>query len=246
MPSILIVTPVHTKINEHTLRCIYELDIPDGYTVDYFQPWQGYTTKDDKGNYDPRGRNNLTDKQNKARDIAVLMGYDYMLFVEEDMIIPPNTIQLLLDCNSGVAYGMYVFRYHPYITSCWLGIDEANIAGISISNFPDVYKANFDSIIDCDGVGFGCTLIHKDVFSWLPFRVGWQDHTSTGEIPHSDMFFSVDCIKHGVQQRCNLSCKCGHITQVNADGKPVASIMYPDKDNVVRFVEYDVFTEALE
>jgi hypothetical protein len=218
---------------------MFELQVPFGYTLDYFMPNKGYTTTDNTGNFDPMGRNNLLAKQNKARDIVLSNNYDYLLFIEEDMVIPANTIELLLACNSQVAYGLYVFRRQPYMVSCWVGIEENSIFGLSIDKFPTAYQKAYNSIVDCDGVGFGCTLIHRTVLETFPFRVGWDEKTKTGAIPHSDMWFSADCIRYGITQRCNLECKCGHITQVNENNEPIASIMFPDKDNVVTFIPYD-------
>jgi hypothetical protein len=241
--KILIVTPVHTKINEHTLRCIYELEIPEGCTVDYYQPIWGYTKEDNKGNYDKLGRNNLKDKQNAAREIVLQCNYDYLLFVEEDMLIPSNTIQLLLDCNSDVAYGLYAFRMRPYMLSCWLGVDENTVLGISIDKYPETMRDYWNSIIDCDGIGFGCTLIHRSVLEKLSFRIGWYDKRDESyNIPHSDMWFTVDCIKNNIVQRHNLACKCGHINMI--DG--IAQIMYPDLNETVSLVRYIDYVNAFE
>lgn len=240
MKSILIVTPVHTKLNEYTLKSIYDLNVPKGYKIDHYMPRWGYTTLDNKGNIDPLGRENLKEKQNRARDIVLNNNYDYLLFIEEDLIIPPDAIHLLLACNSDVAYSLYPFRRYPFMLSCWLGTNENEIYGYPLDLFSNVMKDNWNNILDCDGVGFGCTLIHRSVLETLSFRIGWND--KEGDIPHSDTWFAVDCIKHNYTQRINMQCKCGHINVI--EGKSV--IMYPHKEDKVEIIPFIDYVTALE
>lgn len=231
--KILIVTPLHNGyIDTLTERTIKELDIPEHTVVDYFRPSYGYTTVDVNGVNDKLGRNNLLEKYQQARILALAGNYDYMLTIESDNVVPRDTITKLLSCDSDVAYGLYVFGRFPFLNSCWLGIDEYSYIGYPLSSFPKLmhqYKYSNNKIIDSDGVGFGCTLIKRHVLEAIDFRVRWlrEDGTQDDNPSHNDIPFSVDCIKHGFTQRHNLDVLVGHVKPYNEIGLPIKSVIMP-------------------
>jgi len=40
-------------------------------------------------------------------------GFDALLTIEHDMVIPPDALLKLLDTKADVVYGLYVFRSQP-------------------------------------------------------------------------------------------------------------------------------------
>jgi len=48
-----------------------------------------------------------------ARDIVLDQGFDALLTIEHDMVIPPDALLKLLDTKADVVYGLYVFRSQP-------------------------------------------------------------------------------------------------------------------------------------
>ncbi len=184
MADILVVTPVWTKWNDLTIKCAYELTNPTGGKLDYLQLRDGYEQKDDGG------RANLVAKQEKARRLALDSGYDYLLFLEEDILPPPNAIELLLSCESDVAYSLYCFRRPPYLWSAFVVMDPDRMIGHPLTVNPSLTKSLFEkgSVIDADGVGFGCTLIKRDVLEKVPFRINYDRPHSSGGYSHSDFY----------------------------------------------------------
>ncbi len=58
-----------------------------------------------------RAFDNVVYQHNKARQFALDNGYDALLSIEADMIVPPDAIGRLIDCDADIAYGLYVWRH---------------------------------------------------------------------------------------------------------------------------------------
>lgn len=160
---------------------------------------------------------NILHQYTKARDRALTGGYDALFTVESDMIVPPDALQSLLACESGVAYGLYVFRHTRHNWSAYTSIAERS--GRSISEDAYWAKAVWGTVQDVSGVGLGCTVIRREVLESVPFRLfdDAPDKTSC------DWAFAYDCDQAGITQRCDLGVVCGHQSY-----KPYPMIIWPD------------------
>lgn len=186
---------------------------------------------------------NITHNYNVARQAALDGGYDAMLSIECDMIVPPDTIQRLIDCESDIAYGLYVFRHGFYR---WSAYTELGLfGGWSISRNPAEAKAAWGKVIDVAGVGLGCTLIRRHVLEQVPFRLydGNDDDWIISEYAEqaarvgldlsqpkhkmfaNDWLFAMDAQHYGFTQRCDLGLVCGHLSY-----KPFPLALWPDPD----------------
>jgi hypothetical protein len=237
MPNIMVCMPLW-RPNTLSLRCLYELMPPKDGRLDIIQPAHGYEDKESDG-----GRTNLMKKQEQVRQLLLASDYDYLLFVEDDMVVPQDTIQRLLDCDADVAYGLYVFRREPYLWSAYSVINEEQMVGYPLNAVPEAAAAAWGRVVDVDGVGFGCTLIKRRVLEQIAFRVGWDEPHPGGEVSHSDFYFAVDCLRADFTQRCNTSLLCGHIHPLNEKGKYDPSIILPSlpskgNDKYYRFVPF--------
>lgn len=162
-------------------------------------------------------------KYTRARHMMLDGGYDALLTVEADMIVPPDTIKRLAAIDTDVAYGLYSSRHE--VNAVWLAFAwiRGN-RGKSISLIPDKARAAWGNVIETQGVGLGCTLIHRHVLEKIPFR--W-----TLLVPiANDWLFSLDVKAHGFRQTHDCGLHCGHIT---TDGN---GVIWPDinADNFFR------------
>lgn len=162
---------------------------------------------------------NILHQYTKARQRALSGGYDALLTVESDMIVPPDTLQRLLACESGVAYGLYVFRHTKHTWSAYTSIAERS--GRSLSEDQIAAREAWGTVLDVAGVGLGCTLIGRDVLERVPFRLFEDAPDKTA----CDWVFAYDCNQAGVTQRCDLGVVCGHQSY-----KPYPMILWPDPD----------------
>lgn len=145
----------------------------------------------------------LCEKYNRARDLTLNGGYDAMLHIDADMVVPPDTLDRLIDIYADVAYGLYVMRTNPRHWLCWQNRQP-------ISD----HKAQWGKVVKSTGAGMGCTLIHRHVLELTEFR--------TDGVIAADWNFAQDCWRYGFSQAHDLGCVCGHI-----DG---ARVLYPDPD----------------
>ena len=162
--------------------------------------------------------------------MAISRGYDALLSIEADMIVPPDTIAKLLEADADIAYGLYVSRHKPFR---WLAYKELDLWGAesySLDHTGADARAAWGKIIDVAGVGMGCTLIKRKVFEELRFRIhdgshSWiqdeyaEDFRKMGIDPYAkrkqmvcdDYLLAMDAQHHGFSQRCNTNLICGHI-----------------------------------
>jgi len=160
------------------------------------------------------GNANILHNYNSLADATIRGGYDYLLTVEYDMVIPDDTVEKLLECDADVAYGLYVFKGNVK-WSAYLEIDR--YVGQSLSSLPDLARERWGKITEVAGVGLGCTLISRNVLENVPFR------TLPGAA--NDWFFAIDLQAGGYKQRCHLGVQCGHITL-----DPSPRVLWPDPE----------------
>lgn len=168
---------------------------------------------------------NILRKYQMARGMMLAGGFDGLLFLESDMLIPRDAARRLSDVisthDAGVAYGLYCWRHGVAWWNAYIALDEE--AGFSLSDplarehapasWPQAVRGE---PFPCYGVGFGCTLVRRDVLEQINFRnfAGEQSF-------YVDWCFAADCNARGIRQMCDPAVVCGHITDVRM-------ILYPD------------------
>lgn len=141
---------------------------------------------------------NLAFKMEKARRIAIAEGYDYLLCIHDDIIIPENTIPILLEyvekTNADVLSGLYrLWKTRNPIICGTLSrkrlIYEKDLKG---KDFLELYL-----------ICFGCMLVKNQVLKKIEF-----DGT--------DGTFAKQTEDLGFKKILIPSLKCGHI---NSNGQ---------------------------
>lgn len=134
----------------------------------------------------------LCDKYNQARKLVLNGGYDAMLHIDADMVVPVDTLDRLIAVDTDVAYGLYVMRTNPSHWLCWVN-------GEPLSD----HKTAWGRVVKSTGAGMGCTLIRRNVLERIEFR--------TDGVVAADWNFAQDCWRYGFGQAHDLGCVCGHI-----------------------------------
>ena len=146
---------------------------------------------------------NITRKYNEVRDVALNMGYDGLLTIESDMIVPGDALERLAAVDADVVYGVYIWRRGGYFWTAYSSLKEKR--GKSISRDPGAARKAWGKVIETKGVGMGCTLIHRRVLEALPFKnapaMNWC----------CDWALALDCQEEGFVQKHDLGVICGHI-----------------------------------
>lgn len=152
-----------------------------------------------KGTRDLR---NVTAQYERAREMALGGGFDALLTVEHDMLIPPQAAQVMADTDAPVVYAPYMLRHGSNVLSLWQWTGGRNL-GMSLSLYPrELAHWRKVGVGPVCGVGFGCTLIRRDVLEALPFR------GPDAQAP--DLPFAMDCIRAGYKPAGRFDLECGH------------------------------------
>jgi glycosyltransferase involved in cell wall biosynthesis len=120
----------------------------------------------------------ICEGRNRSIEIALELRFDYLLFVDTDMIIPSNSISGLLsrqkDMIGGYVKGRNDHKHAEYIFGSQYGIKDLG-----------------NGLIECDHGNIGFCLISKKVFEHLKFRRG-SHPTMPGHLQSDDPNYCFD------------------------------------------------------
>lgn len=136
--------------------------------------------------------------------------FDYIMWVDSDMILPKNTLVRLLSHDKDIVAGVYSYKV--------LGNKE-----IVAKRFQDETREEYDNLtikeikessglIEVDGFGFGCVLTKVSVFNEIPYP--WFIYTQEmGE----DIFFCRKAQNEEYKLWLDSDVICGHVGTINYD-----------------------------
>ena len=156
---------------------------------------------------------NLLRKLNRARDLGLAGGYDALLTVESDIIVPPDALEKLAAVDADVVYGLFVLRFPPYHWNVATKMRPGGEIHL-VSQDREAAKAAWGQVLPCEGHGQGICLIRRHVLEAIEFRNPHPD------LRAQDWYFSFDCQRLGFSQMAHLGVQCGHI-----DGQ---TVLLPD------------------
>jgi len=146
---------------------------------------------------------NITRKYQYGQQLALDGGYEALMTVEDDIVVPPDAYSRLAALDCDVAYGLTVWRNSPHHWSAVLELGGQD-HHVSLDEYPDRRQELWGGIMTVVGCGLFCTLIRRHVLEAIPFR-------RTGR--HCcDWDFALDCADSGFVQKADLSVVCGHLT----------------------------------
>ena len=139
--------------------------------------------------------------RNMSARVALDTKSDYLLFLDDDVIVNPNYgLQQLLDCNADIAAGKINIRGYPFDYMSFTQVKNKGL--IADSKLPK------KGIVNKDAIGFSFALIKTSMLKKLqePYFMTGLNHTE-------DIYF---CLKaKQVDPQCtikvNCECECGHI-----------------------------------
>jgi hypothetical protein len=209
-PRILIATPLlrsYGRAITAAHRLVRRAPCPVEWLIQIEQPYHGYDYR------------NILYANDRARDVALAGEFTHLLMLEDDIIPPPNALDWLLQCNADVAYGLYCWRRGGrHLWNAYAHISGDGGAPHDASTLVQAHELG--AWLAVAGVGFGCTLIRRDVLEAIPFRLP-DDYDRGGA--STDWMFAMDCQTAGVSQICHTGVVCGHLSM-----EPSPRVIWPD------------------
>ena len=205
--KILIAVPTFENIYPDTFKSIYDLDTTGHETE--FEFVRGY---------------DCATARNRIAQIALDKSADYVLMVDNDVVLPKDALQNLLEDPKEVCLGFYAHRdadniYRGRTCVCKLYDDN----GVKHFNYPLESEYTAEELrtmrdsnqfkVQIHGGGMGCALIQTDVFrkieypwyDWVNYKNGHRGMLS------EDLYFCEACRKKRIPIYTDTRAVCGHL-----------------------------------
>ena len=204
---ILIAVPTFETIYADTYKGIWDVD-KNGHEV-LFESVRGY---------------DVATARNRIAQLAMDRNADYVLTVDNDVVLPNDALKLLLEDAREVNLGYYAHRDTDNIyrgKTCICKLKDEN--GKEYYHYPlesEYTAAEMHKLaeagekkIEVHGGGMGCALIRIDVFRKLQYP--WYDWVNYGDknrgMLSEDLYFCVLCRNSGVPIYADVRVGCGHL-----------------------------------
>lgn len=166
--------------------------------------------------FDVRRNYGVDMARNRIGAHALSGGYDYLLFVDADVMPPPDALANLLEHDADVCTGWYVNRHAADgRRTCLAGLEKPwkwyDADDLRAKRESGVYT------LRVNGGGLGCCLVRTSVFDALKFPwFVWEDvrfDRDTGEVSSrgEDVGFFVKLEQAGIPVYADTRVECGHI-----------------------------------
>ena len=209
MARILIAVPTFESIFPDTYQAIWNLD-RGGHTAD-FEFVRGY---------------DCATARNKIVQKALDGNYDYVLMVDNDVVLPKDALINLLDDPVDVCLGYYAHRdtdniYRGRTNVCRL--KDPKHFNFPYHNYPLESEYTAEDLrelreggrkkVQIHGGGMGCAFIRTEVFRKMEYP--WYDWVNYADenrgMLSEDLFFCEKCKKANVPVYTDARVGCGHL-----------------------------------
>lgn len=199
MKKILLAIPTSRFVENQTFQSVYDLTVPEGFET-HLQIVQGYAVH--------QARNILV-------QIALDQKFDYVFWIDADMILPKDILAGLLNDDKDIICGYYIKKIEQQRICELFGSNPNDPASEVTPNILEQDLPKTTGIYNIKACGFGCTLIKTEVFEKmlaadqekLCFDYVWQK----GKICSEDILFCKRAEQLGILTFTDTRYRCGHI-----------------------------------
>jgi 2-polyprenyl-3-methyl-5-hydroxy-6-metoxy-1,4-benzoquinol methylase len=187
---ILIATPTAKYMEMETFSSIFNLTKPRNMEVD-FQYFYGY---------------NIAQVRNLIAHYAVENKYDYVLWVDSDIVLPKDALLKMLNYKKDMITGVYIQRF-----------TDRKVPEIYIANNNNIVNAKIEDVMEnkvmeIAGCGFGCVLTTVDMLK----NIGYPQFEYHNALDHKDTLsedvdFCIKAMRKNYKMYVDTSIKCEHI-----------------------------------
>ncbi len=150
--------------------------------------------------------------RNDLATYAMKEGFDYVLWLDSDMVFEPNLLERLLkhmNDETKMVTGIYYKRRPPYSPVLFKTMEPRSNGGWNFSDYEDYPEKGLFEVGAC---GFGCVLMATEVILDVQIKHGYLFHpmNSGGE----DISFCWRARQCGYKIMCDPEIICGHVGNV--------------------------------
>ena len=193
---ILIAVPTFESIYPDTYKSIYDLDKGDHEVI--FEFVRGYDCA--------AARNNIAKR-------AAALKTDYVMMVDNDVVLPKDALINLISHGKDVVTGYYAHRINNIYDgkSCVCRLGEFNYTDMYTADELKELREKEEYLIQIHGGGAGCILIRTDIFSRFDYPYYKWVNYPDGGVLSEDLYFCEQCKAHAIPIYADTRVSCGHI-----------------------------------
>ena len=190
--KILVAVPTFETIAPETFKAIYNIRRNHDIDVD-FDYVKGY---------------DCAIARNKIVKKVIEGGYNYVLMIDSDIIVPDDVLEKMLEYPVDICFGLYPHKNTKD--------GYAEVFKPKDGDFTERFK--YDELkgqvrVAVKGGGFGCVLIKSEVFMcmmypWFQY-IAYSNETFLSE----DLYFCEKAMMAGFKLEADARIKCGHMAR---------------------------------
>lgn len=140
--------------------------------------------------------------RNEAAKIALDCEADYLMFIDDDVLVHPRAFDMLQKHDKDIIAGVTHIRGYPFHPMIFNFTDE----DYKHNSYVDDYKAKADpetGLLKCDAVGFSCCLIKTSLLKKVipPYFITSHNQTedvffckrAKEQVPELEIFVDINC-----------------------------------------------------
>lgn len=146
----------------------------------------------------------VADARNALVKIMLQCNADYLMFIGDDVIVPPNLFSLLWRHRQHIVTGMYWTKQYPTEPYIWKDLLKGPYMDWKVGEFFELTWAGCDAL-----------LVHKDVFKaieppWFSHDWVWDYDRPQIPLATEDLYFFTKAHEKGFKIWCESAAQCGH------------------------------------
>lgn len=142
---------------------------------------------------------------------AIKGGYDYIMMVDDDVVLPPDALENLLEHEVDVCLGFYAHQgcFDGKTCLCKPGRRNYDLQYYA-SELREMRESGIYTL-EVKGGGMGCALIRTSVFDRIAYPYfKWVDYDDRHGTLSEDLYFCEECAKAGITIYADTRVACGH------------------------------------
>lgn len=142
-------------------------------------------------------------------------GFDYLLFLDTDMVYPPDTLIKYIESGKDLIGGVYFKRSTPHFPVVYRKQEAGKFVPI------DPLSYGYNQLVEVDGLGTGGMLISRNVFEaieaqgkeyWFKYSDNYHLHNTGERQATHDLVFCEIAQSAGIQPYLHTGVRMGHIS----------------------------------